>query len=425
MARDTALSLTLPADFWRGFFALVLSFVVAQLATQVDLAMLARAGQGLPGVYVLATRMALFEFVVAMALGTTLSVAVAQAVRKEQAHRVTRQALVLTAMAGGLLMLAAVFVYPVLLSLMLEGDAELAEVGLLALPWFILAVPLRLLNAVATFILHARGEGALAVQWKLLELGARVVLLLILVEGFQTGLWGCFLAGLVLNLCSTAWVLWWLARCAAGVPWMPSLAWVAEMVRSTSWEGQRVLAMQLFGLSAVALFAAWGAATDRVRLDAFSAGMTLMLLAFAPLNALLRFLSMRFARLSAQELHVCIPIQVGKCLPFALGAAVLLALGAQSLGRLYGQQGEWWIVYIWLLAASLPLRVIGNFLRAARQSQGDFSLIARIDSLGLWLIGLPTLILGLYLGSPWLAYLYLLLPELLLVLLLLRFPVDA
>lgn len=410
----------LPTDFWRGFCALVLSFVVAQLAAQVDLAMLARVGQGLPGLYVLTTRMALFEFVVAMALGTTLSVAVAQAARQEQAPRVTRQALVLTAIVGGLLGLLAVLTYPWLLSWMLEDDPELAEVGRSALFWFILAVPFRLLNGVTAFILHARGEGALVVRWKLLELGARIILLLILLEGFQTGLWGCFLAGLVLNLCSAVWALWWLTRRDAGAAWLPALAWVVEVLRSTSWEGQRVLAMQLFGFTAVALFAAWGSDTDRARLDAFSAGMTLMLLAFAPLNALLRFLSMRFARLCAHELHACIPILVGKCLPFAIGAAVLLALGAQWLGKLYGQQSEWWIVYLWLLAASLPLRVIGNLLRAARQSQGDFSLIARIDSLGLWLIGLPTLILGLYLGRPWLAYLYLLLPELLLVSLLLR-----
>jgi len=410
----------LPTDFWRGFCALVLSFVVAQLAAQVDLAMLARVGQGLPGLYVLTTRMALFEFVVAMALGTTLSVAVAQAARQEQAPRVTRQALVLTAIVGGLLGLLAVLTYPWLLSWMLEDDPELAEVGCSALFWFILAVPFRLLNGVTAFILHARGEGALVVRWKLLELGARIGLLWVLLEGFQTGLWGCFLTGLLLNLGSTVWAVWWLTRRDAGVPWLPSLAWMVEVLRSTSWEGQRVLAMQLFGFTAVALFAAWGSDTDRVRLDAFSAGMTLMLLAFAPLNALLRFLSMRFARLCAHELHACIPILVGKCLPFALGAAVLLALGAQWLGRLYGQQSEWWIVYLWLLAASLPLRVIGNCLRAARQSQGDFSLIARIDSLGLWLIGLPTLILGLYLALPWLAYLYLLLPELLLVSLLLR-----
>lgn len=416
---------TLPADFWRGFFALVLSFVVAQLAAQVDLVMLVRVGQGLPGLYVLTTRMALFEFVAAMALGATLSVAVAQAVRLGVEARVTRQALVLTAMAGVLLGLIAFFTYPLLLSWMIEGDPELAEVGRFALFWFILAVPFRLLNGVTAFILHARGEGTLVVRWKLLELGARIGLLLVLLEGFQTGLWGCFFAGLVLNLCSTVWAVWWLTRHDAGVPWKPSLAWMVEVLRSTSWEGQRVLAMQLFGLFAVALFAAWGTATDRGRLDAFSAAMTLMLLAFAPLNALLRFLSMRFARLSAHELHGCIPILIGKCLPFALGAAVLLGLGAQWIGRLYGQQSEWWIVYVWLLAASLPLRMIGNFLRAARQSQGDFSLIARVDSLGLWLIGLPTLIVGLYLGSPWLAYLYLLLPELLLVILLLRFPVDA
>lgn len=416
---------TLPADFWRGFFALVLSFVVAQLAAQVDLAMLARAGQGLSGLYVLTTRMALFEFVVAMALGTTLSVAVAQAVRQEQAPRVTRQALVLTAIVGGLLGLSAVLTYPWLLSWMLEDDPELAEVGRSALFWFILAIPFRLLNGVTAFILHARGEGALVVRWKLLELGARIGLLLVLLDGFQTGLWGCFLAGLVLNLCSAVWALWWLTRRDAGAAWLPALAWVVEVLRSTSWEGQRVLAMQLFGFTAVALFAAWGSDTDRVRLDAFSAGMTLMLLAFAPLNALLRFLSMRFARLSEHELNASIPILIGKCLPFAIGAAVLLAMGAQWLGRLYGQQSEWWIAYLWLLAASLPLRVIGNLLRAARQSQGDFSLIARIDSLGLWLIGLPTLVLGLYVGNPWLAYLYLLLPELLLISLLLRLPVDA
>lgn len=411
---------TLSADFWRGFFALVLSFVVAQLAAQVDLVMLARAGQGLPGLYVLTTRMALFEFVAAMALGATLSVAVAQAVRLGGEARVTRQALVLTAMSGGLLGLIALFAYPLLLSWMLEGDPALAEVGRSALFWFILAVPFRLLNGVTAFILHARGEGALVVRWKLLELGARIGLLWVLLEGFQTGLWGCFLTGLLLNLGSTVWAVWWLTRRDAGVPWMPSSAWVVEVVRSTSWEGQRVLALQLFGFTAVALFAAWGSDTDRARLDAFSAGMTLMPLAFAPLNALLRFLSMRFARLCAHELHGCIPILVSQCLPFAIGAAVLLALGAQWLGRLYGQQGEWWAVYLWLLAASLPLRVIGNCLRAARQSQGDFSLIARIDSLGLWLIGLPTLILGLYLALPWLAYLYLLLPELLLVSLLLR-----
>lgn len=397
--------------FWHGYLALLLAFAAGQLGPQIDLAVLARAGDdGQAGLYALLTRLALLELVVTMALGTALSVMASQAQRAGRHGEGLRPALVLAGALGvplGLLgALAGLGLLPMLLH---SKAAQLPEV-MAALPWFFLATPLRLLNGCAGLLLHARGEGRQALRIKGVELLARLVLDLALVLGFDAGLSGCFIAGLVLNLGTCAWLLRHLARASPGQPWRPRWPWCRQALLHSGWESQRVLAIQAFGLAAVTLVAMdhpWPESAGR--LDGFSAVLTLGMLVLSPLNALLRFLALRLAAGDP----VAIRDEVRRrALPVAAVASVGLLLATQALGQLYGQSGPWWTAGLLLLALSLPLRVLGNLQRAQYQAAGRFAEVGRLEAAALWLVGLPVLLAGMALDCPPLAYAYLLLPEL-------------
>lgn len=399
--------------FWRGFGALLLAFAAGQLGPQLDLALLAHAGQGVSGLYVLVTRLAILELVITLALGASLSVLAARGERSGQPGEGLRPALLLAAGVGLPLGLLGGLAGYLLLPRLLSGDPGQVVTALAALPWFFVAAPLRLLNGCAAFLLHARGEGPLALRCKAVELLARLLLGVALIQGLGMGLGGCFITGLLLNLGTALWLTRHLARASSGQPWWPRRDWRSQALRGCAWESQRLLAIQAFGLLAVALFAAerfWPPAPGR--LDAFSSALTLALLVFAPLSALLRFLSMRLAASPAETHPEAIRQVTHRALPVAVAVAALLALSVHRLGALYGQAGPWWTTYVLILAVSLPVRVLGNLRRAQRQAAGQFALVGRLDAGLLWLIGLPTLLAGLAMNSPLLAYVHLLLPEL-------------
>lgn len=396
--------------FWHGYLALLLAFAAGQLGPQIDLAVLARAGDGQAGLYGLLTRLALLELVVTMALGTALSVMASQARRAGRHGEGLRPAVVLAGALGvpmGLLgALAGLWLLPALLG---SAAARLPE-AMAALPWLFLATPLRLLNGCAGLLLHARGEGRQALRIKGVELLARLGLDLALVLGFGAGLSGCFIAGLLLNLGTCAWLLRHLARASPGQAWRPQWAWCRQALLHSGWESQRVLAIQGFGLAALALVAAeqpWPGSS--ARLDGFSSVLTLGMLVLSPLNALLRFLALRLV--AADPVAIRDEVR-RRALPVAAVASVGLLLAAQALGQLYGQSGPWWTAGLLLLALSLPLRVLGNLLRAQYQAAGRFAEVGRLEAAALWLVGLPALLAGLALDCPALAYAWLLLPEL-------------
>jgi hypothetical protein len=85
--------------------------------------------------------------------------------------------------------------------------------------------------------------------------------------------------------------------------------------------------------------------------------------------------------------------------------------GTDALGRLYGQHGPWWTTLVEILAASIPLRYMTSILRAVLQARGSFGTVARTDSSVFWLVALPLVALGLYIDSPLVAYLALIVPE--------------
>ncbi|MDL5594220.1 hypothetical protein QS468_16005 [Bacillus subtilis] len=400
----------LNSRFWHGYLALLLAFAAGQLGPQIDLAVLARASDGQAGLYALLTRLALLELVVTMALGTALSVMASQAQRAGRHGEGLRPALVLAGALGVPLGLLGALAGLGLLPMLLHSEAAQLPEVMAALPWFFLATPLRLLNGCAGLLLHARGEGRQALRIKGVELLVRLVLDLALVLGFGAGLSGCFIAGLLLNLGTCAWLLRHLARASPGQPWRPQWAWCRQALLHSGWESQRVLAIQAFGLAAVTLVAMdhpWPESAGR--LDGFSAVLTLGMLMLSPLNALLRFLALRLAAGDP----VAIRDEVRRrALPVAAVASVGLLLATQALGQLYGQSGPWWTTGLLLLALSLPLRVLGNLQRAQYQAAGRFAEVGRLEAAALWLVGLPVLLAGLALDCPPLAYAYLLLPEL-------------
>lgn len=399
-------------NFWRGFLPLLLAFAVAQFGQQVDMAMLAGLGNGVPAAYALLTRIAVPDLVLMMAMGSVVSVTVAAARREGDAGPAIRQALGLAAAAGATVGLFGLFAYPRLAG-WLAGDGAITTMVGEAVFWFALAAPLRFTISAAVFILHALGEGTTVVRWRLSELALKAAANALFITGFGFGFAGCFLASLAVGAGSCLWVLHRLKRVAAGGPCLPARAWTLDFGRRTGWEAQRVLAIQLFSFAAVALFASsWAWPADVARLDAFAAGTALSMALLAPFTALTRFLAMRLAGRPATELLPIVRTLWLRGAPAVAAAAAGLSLAGDWLGRtVYGQAGPWWSVLVGMLALSLPLRYVNNVMRASLQGLGAFSTVAATDSATGWCIGLPLIAAGLYLNEPVVAYGYLLAPE--------------
>lgn len=401
-------------DFWRGFPALLLAFVVAQAAQQVDVALLARfvGGEGVT-VYVLVLRLALVDLVATMALGSVMSVTIGRAVRDGQAGAAIRWALTLSLLAGGLLGIGGILLYPAIAPWVAGGDAGAAAALAAVVPWYCAATPFRLVNGSATFMVHAVGAGGVALRWKLAELAGRALLVLLFLGPLDAGLEGCFIAGLLVNLLSALWGGGWLLRHAPAPFTLPSWTWAADLLRKAAWETQRLLSTHLLALAGITLFAspAIGAA-DSSRLGAFAAGTVMAAFVFAPFVALLRFLAMRLAGRPAAEARCLVAALLR--LGLAAGAAVGLALAvaADPLGaHVYGQSGPWWHWFVIALGLSLPVRAAANIVRAALQASGGFAGVAILDGGLGWGVGLPLIVAGLWFDAPVIAYASLWLPE--------------
>ncbi|RMH94896.1 multi antimicrobial extrusion protein MatE [Lysobacter pythonis] len=399
--------------FWRGFAALLLAFVVAQLSLQVDVAMLARHAPGMSGAYVLFTRLVLIDWVAAMAFGAVVSVAIAQAARHGSASLVIRWAMGLAGLIGIVLLLTGWLLYPALAPWVAGGDEALVAMLESAIPWFVAGAPFRILNACAAFALHATHRGTTILRWKVCEVAAKVAMNIVFLNIIEAGFVGCFMASLLVQAASSGWVLMCLRKQTGGFPLLPPKRWGCEQAIKGAWEGQRILSMQLLGLITVGLFAWPGISmVTTERLDAFGAGVALAMLVFSPLAALSRFLAIRFSGRPDCEVQALMRELLSHGIPMIAMVAVLLALGQHWLGlSVYAQQGPWWSIFVWSLALSLPVRLATNILRAALQGRGDFNNVAKADSLMGWILGLPLIAIGLKLDSPTLAYAYLWLPE--------------
>lgn len=399
--------------FWQGFLALLVAFAVAQLSLQVDVVMLAQRVPGMTGAYVMLTRLVVIDLVVTMAYGAVVSVAIAQAVRQGNADLVVRWSLGLASLIGLLLLVAGWVFYPMLAPWVAGGDVALVAMLKMAIPWFAVGAPFRVLNACAAFALHATQQGTYVVRWKLCEVGAKVAMNIVFLDLLDAGFAGCFMASLLVHATSSGWVLLHLHRQTGGFPTLPPRRWSGEQAVKSAWETQRILAMQLLGLLTIGLFASpWISTVTPERLDAFGAGLALAMLVFAPIAAFSRFLAIRFSARSAREVDALMHELLTYGVAVATSVAILLALGQHWLGQaIYTQEGLWWATFIWSLALSLPLRLAANILRAAMQSRGSFNSVAKADTLLSWGLGLPLVVVGLNLELPMLAYTYLWLPE--------------
>lgn len=398
-------------DFWRGYLPLLVAFGAAQLAQQADMLMVARLGGGAAGAYVGLTRLAIVDNVLMAAIGAVASTTIAGVRREKEVEQAIRCALGLALFVGLCCAALGLSLYPHAAKLF-AGDREIASLIGSGVFWYSLAAPLRFLINTATFILHALGQGALVVRWKLIEVAAKATGNLIIIDGLGMDFSGCFLSGLIVAAVSWAWCRRLLPPQNARRISIPEFRWALTFLRSTSWEAQRILSIQLAVLACLALFAApWLGIYEVARLNAYAAGQTLMLLVFAPFMAQARFLAFRLAALRREQYAASLRRILVQGLPVAIGAALILAGGQDWLARLYGQHGPWWSTLIQALAISLPLRFAANVLRAVLQSQGDFAAVAAADYVALWLLATPLVGFGLYVNSPCLAYLSLIIPE--------------
>jgi hypothetical protein len=398
-------------DFWRGYLPLLLALGAAQLTQQADILMVSRLGGGASGAYVLLSRLAIFETVLMAAMGAVASTIVAKARRDGETAQAIGRTLGLAALVGLCCCALGLSLYSGAAK-WLAGEGEVAAFVAAGVFWHALAAPLRFLTNTAAFMLHALGQGASVVRWKLIEVAAKAAGNFLIMEILGLGFAGCFLSGLIIAAISSLWCRRLLFPRDARWISVPGCSWALKFLRSTAWEAQRIISSQLAVLACLALFAApWLGNYDVSRLNAYAAGQTFMLIVFAPFMAQVRFLAFRLAAQSDAMLGAPMWTIFLRGAPVATGAALILFAGHGWLGRLYGQQGPWWSMLIQALAISLPLRFVANWLRAMLQSQGAFASVAAADSAALWLLGTPLVALGLYADSPGVAYLSLIVPE--------------
>ncbi|WP_368854984.1 methanobactin export MATE transporter MbnM [Methylosinus sporium] len=292
------------------------------------------------------------------------------------------------------------------------GDNDVVALIDSGIFWYSLAAPFRFLSGASAFVLHALGDGALAVRWKLAEFVVKVVGNFILMDVIGLGFSGCFTSGAIIAIVSSIWCLRIFSANHAGWIRLPGQLGTLRFVRSTLWESQRLIAVQLSALLCLALFAApWLGRYDVSRLNSYAAGQTFMVLLFAPFMAMMRFLAFRFLSLPEGRRVAAMRAIWAQGAPFAISAALLLLTNHEALGRLYGQQGPWWSSFVEVLAISLPLRYATNVLRALMHSRGAFAVVASADSAAFWLLAIPLVAIGLYADEPVVAYLSLILPE--------------
>lgn len=398
-------------DFWRGYWPLLLALGAAQLTQQADIVMVGRLGGAASGAYVMLTRLAVVDFVLMAATGAVASTAVAQAKRNGETAIVIGQTLGLAMLAGVACCALGLSFYPSL-ARWLVGEGELATLIGEGVFWYSLAAPFRFLINIGAFVLHALGHGATVVRWKLTEVVAKTAGNYLIMDLLGLGFSGCFLSGAIVVVLSTIWCRRELS--SHGLPWItvPGCSWASKFLRSTAWEAQRIMSVQLAVLCCLALFAApWLGKYDMSRLNSYAAGQTLMLILFAPFMALMRFLAFRLPTLSEDRYDTSMRRLWLLGAPVVTGSAFLLFVSRDWLGRLYGQHGPWWSVLVQAVAISLPLRYAANVVRGMLQSRGAFAAVAAADSAVLWLLATPLVVIGLHVDSPIVAYSSLILPE--------------
>jgi Na+-driven multidrug efflux pump len=398
--------------FWRGYWPLLMAFGAAQLSQQADIVMIGLRGGAAPAAYAMLMRLALLDVVLMSAMGVVASTAVAEALRNGDVRNVVGRILGLAALIGICAAAIGLLCYPRLTRLF-TSDPHIWSLVDSSIYWYALSSPFRFLGNTAAFTLHACGQGVSVVKWRLIEFVMRGAANYLVMHVLGVGFEGCFIVGAISSVFSAIWFARVLSIHEALAMVVPRVSWALDFLRSAAWESQRIIALQLAVLACFALFAApWLGNYDISRLDAYAAGQTLMLVVFAPFMAQVRFLAFRFATLDEERLAAILEFICGRGALVAIGAALLLFASEGPLGRLYGQDGPWWTIQVQMLAASLPIRYASNIARAVLLSRNAYAMVATIDTATVWVLGAPLVAAGLYLDSPAVAYLSLVLPEL-------------
>lgn len=399
------------AHFWRSYWPLLFAVVAAQLGQQADIIMMGRVGGSAPGAYAMLARLAIVDVVFMTATGAVASTTVAHAQQNGDAGRIAVRVLLCSAVCGLLCCTLGLTSYPCIAK-RVAAAAETGAVIEQGFYWYSLAAPFRFISSTSAFVLHALGQGGVVAKWKLIEFIAKSSGNVLFMEFMGYGFRGCFIVDAVVVTLSSIWCVRFLGSTEALEFNFPDFSWTAQFLHSTFWEGQRIVAVQLAALASLFLFSApWIGTYEVSRSNAYAAGQSLMLIAFAPLIALLRFLAFRLAAAPKDQLEHLLFVVWRQGLPVAVIAAAVLWASPTLLGGLYGQVGPWWSFLVQALAASLPLRYTTNVMRAALQSQRAFRVVATTDSFAFWLLAMPLITGGLYCDSPFVAYLSLFVPE--------------
>jgi len=400
-----------------------LSICSVQLLLQTDLVMVSVLSEQATSAYAIPIRVAMVEMIVMVALGSVASVSISKVREQGRAATVAYHFLLIGAVCGLLMVPVGLIAYPQL-ALWISGDAEVGALAARALFWFALAAPFRMTAHIAVMALHARGDGAWVVRWRLIEVGVNAVLNGVLMFALDFGFEGCFIATLMVMMFSCVWSVSRLYRHVGILSSLPSWDDAFAVLKNAGWEGKRMLSSQLFALVGLMLFASsWIAPVELARLSAHSAGTALAVFVFLPLLALMRCLAFFLAPMTPQAIQHVLTGLFKWGVPLSVLAGVTLYLGGDSLGQWLYNQAEgarWWSALIVMVSLSLPLRYLNTLQRGALQAHQKFSTVAVIDTVSTWVIGLPLIVAGIYLDQPVLAFGYILLPELLICLWLVR-----
>lgn len=400
------------AGFWRGYSMLAASACAATATMQIDLAMVARSGGRVAGAFAVLMRITLLDVALTIAVASVAGITVAHANARGNLARDVGRTCVLVAALGGMTTVFGFFVYPPVL-VELTGAEEAARFDGLPIFWLVAAAPLRMLANAQGFVLHALGQGAVVFRSKFAEIPSKLVLNFLLMDVLGFDLAGCMIGGFAIAAASCLWL--WLClrkRDAWSFGW-PDCEFARSFLWATFWESYRILSPQAAMLFSLALFSSTRFSGYNVeRLDAFAAGQTFMLFVLGPMAALTRFLAMRLPTVPPRkQSHTLIQLTQSGTPIVSIGALLLFLGGDWVGGSLYHQHSSWWSTFVTVLSLSFPIRYFGSILRGVMLARGRFSEQAKVDVVAQWLLAPLLLLLGLSMNNPPVAYLSIIVPE--------------
>ncbi|MCG8487252.1 MAG: hypothetical protein MI756_07260 [Chromatiales bacterium] len=393
------------------FGPILLSFIGSRFIAQTDIIMLSPLGSDAVGAYSVPSRVMLLDMIVALALGPVVSITMAKARCSEQRQEVINGVFSIGIFLGLILMLAGLLIYPYIVD-NLVSDKNTASLAREAVFYLTLAIPLRLSQFLGIMLIHGDGRGKVIVPLVLFTIIANAGLNWVFIYLLGFGFSGCYFATILTTAVELAIIILLISDQGkrGSLLCIPRWNWVIELARKGGPEWGRLVSYQAVSLVTLAVFAM--NYNREGQLEVFTLASELQTLLLMPTIAVMRSTAIILA--SRQQVQSLFQIIVSMRdilimgLFLSLALAVLLLFATDDQWRhIYGISNGalvWWHPFLAVLAITVPISLFNSIQRGAWQAAERYSFLFTVDFIVQWLVLLPCVIVGVYLGNPWLTW---------------------